>query len=317
MATCLVTGGAGFIGSHLTGYLLRQGHTVRVLDNFATGKRENLNRVMSQIEFVEGDIRDLERVRHAVEGVDCVFHQAALPSVPRSIADPLASNAVNVNGTLNVLVAARDAKVRRVVFASSSSVYGDNPTLPKREDLPPHPLSPYAATKLMGEHYCRLFYQLYGLETVVLRYFNVFGPRQDPESPYAAVIPKFITRMLDNQPLTIYGDGKQSRDFTFVENVVRANVLAMDAPDAAGKVFNVGCGARYTLNAVVASLQQLINRPAQVVYAPAKSGDVKHSLASIERAGQYLGYAPLVSFEEGLRRTVRYFLNGAGEEQSR
>jgi nucleoside-diphosphate-sugar epimerase len=312
-----VTGGAGFIGSHLTGYLLRQGHTVRVLDNFATGKRENLNRVMSQIEFVEGDIRDLERVRHAVEGVDCVFHQAALPSVPRSIADPLASNAVNVNGTLNVLVAARDAKVRRVVFASSSSVYGDNPTLPKREDLPPHPLSPYAATKLMGEHYCRLFYQLYGLETVVLRYFNVFGPRQDPESPYAAVIPKFITRMLDNQPLTIYGDGKQSRDFTFVENVVRANVLAMDAPDAAGKVFNVGCGARYTLNAVVASLQQLINRPAQVVYAPAKSGDVKHSLASIERAGQYLGYAPLVSFEEGLRRTVRYFLNGAGEEQSR
>lgn len=312
MATCLVTGGAGFIGSHLTGYLLRRGHTVRVLDNFATGKRENLNSVMSQIEFIEGDLRDLDAVRRVVEGVDCVFHQAALPSVPRSIADPIASNAVNVDGTLNVLVAARDAKVRRVVFASSSSVYGDNPTLPKREDLPPHPLSPYAATKLMGEHYCRLFYQLYGLETVVLRYFNVFGPRQDPKSQYAAVIPKFIALMLDNQPLTIYGDGEQSRDFTFVENVVRANLLAMDAPDAVGKVFNVGCGARYTLNYMVASLQQLMNRAAQVVYAPAKPGDVKHSLASIERAGQYLGYTPQVSFEEGLRRTVHYFLNGAG-----
>ncbi len=313
MATCLVTGGAGFIGSHLTGYLLRQRHAVRVLDNFATGKRENLNEVMSQIEFVESDIRDLDAVRRAVEGVDCVFHQAALPSVPRSIADPIASNAVNVDGTLNVLVAARDAKVRRVVFASSSSVYGDNPTLPKREDLPPHPLSPYAATKLMGEHYCRLFYQLYGLETVVLRYFNVFGPRQDPRSQYAAVIPKFITRMLDNQPLTIYGDGEQSRDFTFVENVVRANVLAMDAPDAAGKVFNIGCGAHYTLNYMVASLQQLMNRAAEVVYAPAKAGDVRHSLASIERAGQYLGYAPQVPFEEGLHRTVHYFLNGTGE----
>lgn len=312
MATCLVTGGAGFIGSHLTGYLLRQGHTVRVLDNLATGKRENLNGVMSQIEFIVGDLRDLDAVRRAVEGVDCVFHQAALPSVPRSIADPIASNAVNVDGTLNLLVAARDAKVRRVVFASSSSVYGDNPTLPKREDLPPHPLSPYAATKLMGEHYCRLFYQLYGLETVVLRYFNVFGPRQDPTSQYAAVIPKFIALMMDNQPLTIYGDGEQSRDFTFVENVVRANVLAMDAPDAAGRVFNVGCGARYTLNYMVASLQQLMNRAAEVIYAPAKAGDVKHSLASIERAGQYLGYAPSVTFEEGLRRTVQYFLNGAG-----
>jgi nucleoside-diphosphate-sugar epimerase len=265
---------------------------------------------MSQIEFVEGDIRDLDTVRHVVEGVDCVFHQAALPSVPRSIADPLASNAVNVNGTLNVLVAARDAKVRRVVFASSSSVYGDNPTLPKREDLPPHPLSPYAATKLMGEHYCRLFYQLYGLETVALRYFNVFGPRQDPKSQYAAVIPKFITMILDNQPLTIYGDGEQSRDFTFVENVIRANVLAMDAPDAAGKVFNVGCGARYTLNYMVASLQQLMNRTVEVVYAPAKPGDVKHSLAGIERAGQILRYEPVVPFEEGLSRTVGYFTNG-------
>lgn len=314
MATCLVTGGAGFIGSHLTGYLLPQGHTVRVLDNFATGKRENLHRVMSQIELLEGDIRDLDTVRRAVAGVEYVFHQAALPSVPRSIADPLTSNAVNVNGTLNVLVAARDAKVRRVVFASSSSVYGDNPTLPKHEDLPPQPLSPYAATKLMGEHYCRLFYQLYGLETVVLRYFNVFGPRQDPKSQYAAVIPKFIALMLDNRPLTIYGDGEQSRDFTFVENVVRANVLAMNAPDAAGKVFNVGCGARYTLNYMVASLQQLMNRAAEVVYAPAKPGDVKHSLASIERAEQYLGYTPRVPFEEGLRRTVDYFLNGKGEK---
>ncbi|MCS6863207.1 MAG: SDR family oxidoreductase [Abditibacteriales bacterium] len=306
MAICLVTGGAGFIGSHLTGYLLRQGHTVRVLDNFATGKQENLNEVMSQIELIEGDIRDLGLVRRAVAGVEYVFHQAALPSVPRSIADPLAANAVNVDGTLNVLVAARDAQVRRVVFASSSSVYGDNPTLPKREDLPPQPLSPYAATKLMGEHYCRLFYQLYGLETVVLRYFNVFGPRQDPASQYAAVIPKFITKMMDRQPLTIYGDGEQSRDFTFVENVVRANALAMDAPDAAGQVFNVGCGARYTLNYMVASLQQLMNRSAQVIYMPPKPGDVKHSLASIERAGQYLGYAPQVAFEEGLRRTFAY-----------
>lgn len=314
MATCLVTGGAGFIGSHLTGYLLRQGHAVRVLDNFATGKRENLNGVMSQIEFIVGDIRDLDAVRRVVEGVDCVFHQAALPSVPRSVADPIVSNAVNVDGTLNVLVAARDAKVRRVVFASSSSVYGDNPTLPKHEELPPHPLSPYAATKLMGEHYCRLFYQLYGLETVALRYFNVFGPRQDPKSQYAAVIPKFITMILDNQPLTIYGDGEQSRDFTFVENVVRANVLAMDAPDAAGKVFNVGCGARYTLNYMVASLQQLMNRTVEVVYAPAKPGDVKHSLAGIERAGQTLRYEPVVPFEEGLSRTVGYFTNGVRGE---
>lgn len=306
MSRYLVTGGAGFIGSHIVHRLVSDGCPVRVLDNFTTGKRENIADVMDRIELMEGSIADLDTVRTAMRGVDYVLHQAALPSVPRSVEDPIASNLANIDGTLNVLVAARDAGAKRVVYASSSSVYGDSPTMPKREDMPPNPLSPYALTKLAGEFYCRVFYTIYGLETVSLRYFNVFGPRQDPASQYAAVIPRFVTAMLAGEQPVIYGDGTQTRDFTFVGNNVEANLLACTAPGAAGKVFNIACGERYSLLDLVNMINRLLGTDIQPRFEPGRPGDVKHSLADISRAAETLGYSPSVGFEDGLREVVEW-----------
>ncbi len=306
MATYLVTGGAGFIGSNLVTALVERGETVRVLDNFSTGHRANLAPVADRIELMEGDIRDPEQVRQAVAGSDYILHQAALPSVPRSIADPLTSNAVNVTGTLTLLQAAREAGVKRLVQASSSSVYGDNPALPKQETMATRPMSPYAISKLAAEQYGRVFYQLYGFETVALRYFNVFGPRQDPGSQYAAVIPKFITAMLQSQPPTIYGDGRQSRDFTFIDNVVQANLRACTAPEAAGGVFNIACGERYSLLDLLAHLAELTGSPAEAHHTAPRPGDVPHSQADISLARAVLGYEPAMTFGEGLARTVAW-----------
>ena len=305
MSGYLVTGGAGFIGSHICEELLRRGESVAVLDNFATGKRENLRHLARDLRIIKGDLRDLVVVREAVRGADYVLHQGALPSVPRSVADPVTSHQVNTEGTLNVLVAARDAGVKRVVFASSSSVYGDTPVLPKREDMTPAPKSPYAVSKLTGEHYCRVFYEIYGLETVALRYFNVFGPRQDPDSQYAAAIAKFTRAMLDGGEITVYGDGEQTRDFTYVANVVEANLLATGAPGAAGKVFNIACGDQVSLNQVIRHLAELVRRESEVVYQPPRAGDVKHSRADIASASSILGYRVKVAFDEGLARTLR------------
>ena len=302
----LVTGGGGFIGSHLAARLVADGHDVRVLDNFATGRRSNIHAI-GDVELVEGDIQSYERVHNAVRGCDVVFHQAALPSVPRSIQDPLTSNATNVIGTLNVLLAARDEGVRRVVYASSSSVYGANPALPKHEDLPTLPISPYATAKLASEGYCRSFGIGYDLDTVALRYFNVFGARQDPTSQYAAVIPNFITAMLQGAPVTIFGDGEQSRDFTHVDNVVDANLLAVEAAGVSGRVFNIAYGRKVTLNELVGELQELIGSNAEVHYEPARPGDVKHSLADLTRARENLGYEPVVDLREGLTRTVEHY----------
>jgi nucleoside-diphosphate-sugar epimerase len=301
----LVTGGGGFIGSHLAARLASLGHSVRILDNFATGRRSNVLALAGEIELVEGDIQSYERVHNAVAGCEVVFHQAALPSVPRSVADPLTSNATNVTGTLNVLLAARDAGVRRVVFASSSSVYGATKELPKREDMAALPVSPYAVAKLACEGYCRSFGEVYGLETVALRYFNVFGPNQDPRSQYAAVVPNFITAALTNQSPTIFGDGEQSRDFTYVENVVDANLLAMDADVAPGRVYNVACGQAVTLNQLFAELRELVDSDLEPIYAPARAGDVRHSLADLTRTRQDLGYEPSVELREGLGRSVK------------
>jgi nucleoside-diphosphate-sugar epimerase len=303
----LVTGGAGFIGSHLAARLVAEGHDVRVLDNFATGRRSNIDAIGGDVELVEGDIQSYERASKAVRGCEIVFHQAALPSVPRSIQDPLTSNATNVIGTLNILLAARDEDVRRVVCASSSSVYGANPTLPKAEDMAALPISPYATAKLAGEGYCRSFGVGYGLETVALRYFNVFGARQDPTSQYAAVIPNFIVALLENRPVTIFGDGEQSRDFTHVDNVVQANLLAIDAPDVSGKVFNIAYGREVTLNALVAELRELIGCDVEAIHEPARAGDVPHSLASLARAREELGYEPEVDLREGLTRTIAHY----------
>ena len=308
MPTYLVTGGAGFIGSHIVDELVHRGERVRVLDNFSTGRPANLAQVREAIELIEGDVRDLATVRAAMRGADYVLHQAALASVPRSVADPLASNEVNVTGTLNVLLAAREVGVRRVVYASSSSVYGDSPQLPKREDMPTQPLSPYAVSKLAGEAYCLAFHQVYGLPVVALRYFNVFGPRQDPTSQYAAVIPRFVTAALRGEPLTVYGDGHQSRDFTYVSNVVEANLLACESDAAVGQVLNASCGERYSLLDLIARLQELLNgAPLQVRHSDPAPGDVRHSQADISRARQLLGYAPRVDFASGLRRTVEWY----------
>jgi UDP-glucose 4-epimerase len=304
----LVTGGAGFVGSHLADRLLAEGADVRVLDDFSTGRRANLAHNGAAIEVIEGDVRDLERVRRAVEGCEVILHQAALPSVPRSIGDPIASHEVNVTGTLNVLVAARDAGVRRVIYASSSSVYGFNPELPKSETAIPLPMSPYAAAKLAGESYCASFANVYDLETVALRYFNIFGPRQDPNSEYAAVIPRFTSALADGIAPTIFGDGEQSRDFTYVDNVVDANMAALVAPDAAGQVFNVACGQRTTLNELVRELSARLDSDLDPVYWPERPGDVRHSLADISKASAILGYAPRIDLCEGLSRTVEgYF----------
>lgn len=307
MALYLVTGGAGFIGSHIVDELVRREQHVRVLDNFTTGKRENLASVLDRIELVEGDIRDLGTVRNAMQGVDYVLHQAALPSVPRSIADPLASHEVNATGTLNVLIAARDLSVRRVVYASSSSVYGNSPTLPKHEGMPTHPLSPYAVAKLAGEEYCRAFFQVYKVSTVALRYFNVFGPRQDPTSQYSAVIPRFIVAMLQGQAPTIYGDGQQSRDFTYVANVVQANLLACQEDSTSGQVFNAALGRRISLLDLMASLNKVLGTAIEPQFQAARAGDVKHSQADVSKFRQAIGFNDVLGLEEGLRRTVEWY----------
>jgi nucleoside-diphosphate-sugar epimerase len=303
----LVTGGGGFIGSNLVDRLLHDGYTVHVLDNFATGRRENLGDVLGEIELIEGDLQSYERVHNAIRGCELVFHQGALPSVPRSIQDPLTSNAVNITGTLNVLLAARDAGVRRVVYASSSSVYGANEELPKREDHHPVPIAPYAVSKLAGEGHCRSFWHVYGLETVALRYFNVFGPRQDPTSQYSAVIPMFITAFLDGQRPTIYGDGEQSRDFTYIENVVEATLLAARADGVAGETFNVASGERISLNTLIAELRELTGKDIEPIYADPRPGDVRHSLADVSKAREALGYEPAVNAREGLRRVFSWY----------
>ncbi|HPG38204.1 MAG TPA: SDR family oxidoreductase [bacterium] len=309
MALYLVTGGAGFIGSNIVEELVRRGEKVRVLDNFATGKRENLVPFMEKIELIEGDIRSYHIVREAVQGVDFILHQAALPSVPRSIKDPITTNEVNVTGVLHILDAAKDAKVKRVVFASSSSIYGDVDVLPKTEDMLPRPLSPYAVSKYSGERYCQVFNKLYGLETVCLRYFNVFGPRQDPSSQYSAVIPKFIKTIKSGESPVIFGDGEQSRDFTFIENVVQANLLACEKSDEdiTGEVFNIACGKRVTVNEMVKSIKKLLNSDVEIKYNKQRMGDVKHSLANIGKAQQFLGYRVLVDFNEGLKRLIQSF----------
>ena len=296
----LVTGGAGFIGSHLAERLLEEGAEVRILDTFATGRRENIHRV--DVEVVEGDVRSYERAHHAMRGCDEVYHQAALPSVPRSIQDPLTTHEVNSTGTLNVLLAARDADVRRVVYASSSSVYGANEALPKREDQQPAPFSPYAVSKLAGEGFCRTFTHVYGLECVSLRYFNVFGPRQDPRSQYAAVIPNFISAALGRRRPVVYGDGEQTRDFTYIDNVVEANLLAMCSDAGGGQAFNVACGQAITLNAVLDALREISGETIEPDYQPGRPGEVRHSQAAIDGARDAFGYSPAVSFTEGLRR---------------
>jgi nucleoside-diphosphate-sugar epimerase len=309
MAKVLVPGGAGFIGSNLTEALLKAGHQVRVLDNFSTGKKENLvySEAYPFLEVVEGDICDFTTCQRAMEGIEYVFHQAALPSVQRSVEDPLSSNAVNTGGTLNVLVAARDAGVRRVIYAASSSAYGDTPTLPKQEEMASSPLSPYALQKFIGEEYCRLFSKLYHLETISLRYFNIFGPKQDPNSIYSAVIPKFIDALVSGRPPVIFGDGEQSRDFTYIDNVVHANLLAMKAERTQGEVVNVACGRRVSLNQLVKILQDIIDSHVSPLYEEPRQGDVRHSLADIKRGKTILNYDPRVGIEEGLRRTVEYF----------
>lgn len=306
MPTYLVTGGAGFIGSNIVEELLERGQKVRVLDNFSTGKRENILPFLDKIELIEGDIRDYRVVREAVEGVDFILHQAALPSVPRSIKDPITTNEVNVSGTLNILDAALDAKLKRVVYASSSSIYGNSEVLPKREDMPPNPLSPYAVSKLAGEKYCQVFSQIYGLETVCFRYFNVFGPRQEPNSQYSAVIPKFIATMKKGERPVIYGDGKQSRDFTYVTNVVKANILACKLDDVVGEVFNIACGERYSLIDLVNKLNEIFGSNIEPVFTEPRKGEVRHSMANIEKAEKLLGYDPSVDFDEGLRKIGAY-----------
>jgi nucleoside-diphosphate-sugar epimerase len=303
----LVTGWAGFIGSNIVEELVRRGEHMRVLDDFSTGKWENLAAFLDEIELVEGDLRDPRAVRRAMQGADVVLHQGALPSVQRSVDDPLTSHAVNVTGTLNLLAAARDEGVRRVVYAASSSAYGDSPTLPKREDMIPRPKSPYAVSKLAGEQYCRAFTEVYGLETVCLRYFNVFGPRQDPGSQYSGVIPLFITAMLRGEPPIVHGDGLQSRDFSYIANVVQANLLAATAPDASGRVFNVACGERYTLLDMIAALNDILGTEIEPTHTDPRVGDVRHSLADISAAEEVLGYRVLVDFCEGLRRTTAWY----------
>jgi nucleoside-diphosphate-sugar epimerase len=305
--TYLVTGGAGFIGSHMVDALLKQGHTVRVVDNFSTGKRENLADVADQIDLYEISITDKDALAGAMQGVDYVFHLAALASVPRSVKDPLACNEHNVTGTLNVLITARDAGVKRVVYAGSSSAYGDVESEFKSEDMPPQPLSPYAVAKLAGEQYCQAFTHVYDLETVTVRYFNVFGPRQDPLSAYAAVIPKFITAMLDDAPPPVEGDGLQSRDFTYIDNVVHGSLLACHTEGVAGEVFNIACAGRINLLDMIDMLNRLLGKTIDPVFVDPRPGDVRHSRAAIDKARRMLGYEPRVSFEEGLARTLEWY----------
>jgi len=341
MSTYLVTGGAGFIGSNIVLELLKRGEHVRILDNFATGKRETVAELQyggreeeqrqktkgkrqkgegekgdqgvysattGSLEMIEGDVRSYHIVREAVEGVDFILHQAALPSVPRSVKDPITSNEVNVVGTLNILNAAKDAHIKRIIYASSSSIYGDLETLPKTEEMLPKPLSPYAVSKLAGEKYCQVFTKLYGLETVALRYFNVFGPRQDPTSQYSAVIPRFITMIKNGQSPVVYSNGEQSRDFTYVENVVAANLLACGdgLEELSGEVFNIAYGKRVTINELIQKINLIFGTKVKPVYAAPRPGDVRHSLANIGKARQFLGYEPRIDFENGLRKTIEF-----------
>jgi UDP-glucose 4-epimerase len=315
MASYLVTGGAGFIGSHLVESLLARRHRVRVLDNFSTGDPGNLRAVRGDVEVIDGDIVDLETVRYAMRDVEVVFHQAALASVPRSVANPLATHRACVDGTLHVLLAARDAGARRVVYAASSSAYGNSASLPKTETAPTAPLSPYAVAKLAGEQYCAAFTEVYGLETVRLRYFNVFGPRQTPDSPYAAVIPLFIQALTSGRSPVIHGDGQQSRDFTFVEDVVQANLLAAEAPAASGKVYNIACGKRTTLLDVVEHLNRVLGTRLAPTHVAPRAGDVRHSQADIERARQELGYRPATDVRRGLQRCLEWWQGRAGRPE--
>jgi nucleoside-diphosphate-sugar epimerase len=309
MSLNLITGVAGFIGSSIARALLSRGDQVRGIDNFSSGNNDNLKGILDGIDFREADILDLDAMHKACAGVDFVFHEAAIPSVPKSVLDPLGSNAANIDGTVNVLVAARDAKVRRVIYAASSSAYGDTPTLPKHEGMIPDPISPYAVAKLASEHYMVSFYRCYGLETVCLRYFNIFGPRQDPSSPYSGVLAKFITQMLRGEQPSIFGDGEQSRDFTYIDNAVEANLLASKAPaeKVAGQIFNTATGRRVTLNETFKALQPLTGYKGQPKYGPERGGDIKHSLADISRVEAALGYKTIVDFEEGLKRTVEWY----------
>jgi len=305
MANYLVTGGAGFIGSHLTDELVRRGHSVRVVDSLITGKRRNLDHIPG-VDFLEGDLADMGVATRAVVGIDYVLHQAAIPSVPRSVKDPLTSNRANIDASLNILVAARDAGVKRLVYAGSSSAYGNTPTLPKREDMPPNPLSPYALQKLVAEQYCQMFTRLYGFETVTIRYFNVFGPRQDPGSPYSGVISLFSTALLEGRQPTIYGDGEQTRDFTYVANVVDGVLRACEAPQAAGEVINVACGTRISLNELLRVMNQIVGTQIDAIYKDARAGDVRDSQADIAKATALLGYTPIVPLQDGLARTLEW-----------
>jgi len=307
MAVYVVTGGGGFIGSHIIENLVRQRNTVKVIDNFSTGKRENIDAFKNDVEIIDADLAETKNLAQFLKGADYVIHQAAIPSVPKSILDPLKSHNANVNGTLSLLLACRDAGVKRFVYASSSSLYGDSPTLPKHESMMPNPLSPYGAQKLFAEMYCQVFTKAYGLETVSLGYFNVFGPRQDSTSQYSGVLALFIPAVLQGRRPTIYGDGLQSRDFTYVQNVVEANLLACKVPGVAGQVFNVACGDRITVNSMLHQINKIVGVDISPIYAEPRSGDIKHSQADITRAREHLGYEPKVSFEEGLRATVEWY----------
>ena len=303
----LVTGGAGFIGSNTVDEIVRRGHSVVVLDDLSSGKEDNLADIRNKITFMKGSITDIEVVRKAMHEADCVLHLAARTSVPRSVKDPLETNKINIDGTLNVLVAARDARVKRMVFAASSSAYGETPTLPKVETMQAQPISPYGVTKLVGELYLQTFGRCYGLENVSLRYFNIFGPRQDPSSPYSGVLAKYCTAFLEDTPPVVFGDGEQTRDFTYVENAVQANLLACEAPNVSGKVFNVGTGGRTSLNQVLTTLAEISGKRLEAKYDPPREGDIRDSQADISHAREYLGYDPQVQFAEGLRKTFEWY----------
>ncbi|MGA2915459.1 MAG: GDP-mannose 4,6-dehydratase [Sedimentisphaerales bacterium] len=313
MGLSLITGGAGFIGSNMARFLLEKGERVRILDNFETGKRENLTEIAGWIELIEGDIRDMETVRKSTAGADIVYHLAALGSVPRSIKDPLTSQQVNVGGIVNMLIASRDAKVKRFVFSSSSSVYGSNKVLPQHEGLPLLPISPYAASKAAGELYCKVFYESYGLQTISLRYYNVFGPRQDPTSQYAAAIPLFVSALLRDKSPTIFDDGEQSRGFTYIENVMQANWLAAQVKETHGEAINISTKNAVTVNTVVNTIQKLLGKEnIKPIYAPPRQGDIKHSLADVRKAKEIIGYEPFVSFEEGIAKAINWYRENLG-----
>jgi nucleoside-diphosphate-sugar epimerase len=303
----LVTGGAGFIGSNICTKLISQGCFVRVIDNLLTGKKINLAAISDKIEFIEADMGNMDAARAAMKGIDVVLHQGALPSVPRSIDDPALTHRHCVDATFTLLLAARDAKIKRFVYAASSSAYGDTPTLPKVETMPVNPLSPYAAAKLMGEYYCSVFYKVFGLETISLRYFNVFGPHQDPASQYAAAIPAFVTSILKDKQPTVYGDGEQSRDFTYIDNVVEANLLAARAKQTKGEVVNIACGEVVTVNEIIDTINRLLGKKIRPIYEPVRPGDVKHSLADITVAKKLLGFKPVVSFKDGLKKAIEWY----------